>query len=72
MFQREGSDFYIYQDVLAAIFWHRTNPVSTSFPLMDKYAFCEVLKEARILKLPKIEEKKAAVPTKGSKKKEEE
>jgi hypothetical protein len=77
MQERQGvsnMDFFEYQDLLAAIFWRQTSPISNMFPEMTKQAFCRVLEDAKILRLPKVEEKKVAAPSKGkdSKKKEEE
>lgn len=72
MLQRDGQDFFEYQDLLAAVFFKVTNPTSISFPEMSKLSFCKVLEDAKILKLPRVEEKKAAAKGKDAKKKDEE
>ena len=63
---KSNMDFFEYQVLLASIFHNRSNPAAEKFPEMSKDTFCKVLEDAKILRLPKQEEKKAA-PAKGGK-----
>lgn len=63
---KSNMDFFEYQVLLASLFWSRSNPATDKFPEMSKQTFCKILEDAKILRLPKQEEKKAA-PVKGGK-----
>jgi hypothetical protein len=50
---KSNMDFFEYQVLLATIFWKQTNPQTNMFPEMTKQAFCKMLEDAKVLKLPK-------------------
>lgn len=64
---KSNNDFFEYQALLASIFYSKSYPATDKFPEMNKRDFCKVLEDAKILRLPKQEEKKADAKAKGGK-----
>lgn len=55
---KKNTVFYEFQELLATIFWKKTQPQPGMIPEMSKSAFLQILESAKILKLPKTEEVK--------------